>query len=511
MHYTIKLIGSIGQNSTYSEQDIIRLLSSKQKDLLHGDEFTGRPSTKIHIDEKHVLKIRSEIRLNLFSAERWATQALEKERHYAVHHPSKTWFIYQEDEQAEYAVIGNICPRLTPLHQLFNDESNTIEYRLDCLAQLFTYYFALAKKAQIRLDEGLSNFGINAADNKLYYLDDDIYNWDRFVSCAHVIGVYFRALTWIDNTVAAQFAQTVRKIIIQFFEDEQYLTVLAELLRDIFVPSETQRIALENFIHTLDSRKTQSDSPNFNNSRYIALLADVHGNLPALDAVLAFLKLKNIEYGLVLGDIVGYGPYPSECIQRLQETKLTVIKGNHDHGLATGHFIRGFSSTASWVLEWSQSRITPAQKEWLAELPPVLHGDKWLALHGAPIDPTFFNAYVYEMTYTDNLDGLQKKKIPICFHGHTHLPGVYTRKKSSISDTHTTEKNVDLSAFDYALICPGSIGQPRNRQQGAQFAIYDQKENKLNYHTVMYDVDSLTKIMASEGFPQTLINILQGH
>jgi predicted phosphodiesterase len=515
MSYTITVIGAIGESFCYQEADILRLLNSQQVQLLHGNTFTGRPATQVYIDNDCVLKIRSEIRLDAFLAKRWATQALEKERTYQVHHPYKTWFIAEAIQTSKTpALIGNLCPRLQALHELLvTPSSPSILKELHWFSQLFEDYFRLANSRQIRLDEGLSNFGLSNINGieKIYYLDDDIYSWDRFVSCAHGLGVYFRSLPWLTPQNVVQLGQIIRQLILKHFNDTQYLIVLAEQLKDICFPNERQREVVKHFIHQLDVQPSQNSQPstslNYHNCRYLAILADVHANLPALRTVLAYLQTHGIKEGIVLGDIVGYGPHPSQCVEEIQETGFLVIKGNHDHALATGHWQKGFSRTAAWALEWSESRITAEQKVWLAELPPLFQTEHWLAVHGAPIDPTFFNAYVYEMTYSDNLDILQRKKIYLCFHGHTHQPGVYGRK--GVIDSRIQAEIVALKLLDYALICPGSVGQPRNKQLGAQFAIYDQQEEKVYYHNLLYDAGLLIERMNAEGFPNSLINFFK--
>ncbi len=355
----------------------------------------------------------------------------------------------------------------------------------------------------------VSNFGIDA-QGQVFYLDDDIYNWDRFISCAHMIGVFFRHMPWLTPEQVKHLGQSIGHCIEKNFDDAQYVTVLAEQLRDIFMPSENQREMLAVFSNALTQKGFQhlEVGVEYKQERYIALLADIHGNLPALEAVLAFLAMKKIYAGIVLGDVVGYGPYPAECIERLKQTRLKVIKGNHDHGLASGHYVKGFSKTASWALEWSTSRVSQAQKDWLANLPPVLHGDGWLALHGAPLDPTFFNAYVYEMTYERNLDFMQQKQLPLCFHGHTHLQGVYARKPGH-ADQHYRAESLALSDFPHALICPGAVGQPRDYRVGAQFAIYDKEQHIVHFHILPYNVEKVAGIMEMEKFPNTLINLLR--
>jgi len=500
---TITLIGAVGGTLKYTEQEVLLLLNHERTDLSYGSLFMGRPGTLIYQNDHTIVKIHSEIRLESSSANRWARQVLEKEKLYQVHHPDKTWFVVETTDLLPR--IGNICPRLQPLHYLFSHIDNAI--RLNYLTCLFDYYFRLASQRNIRLDESLSNFGVDL-DLQLYYLDDDTYNWDRFISCAQILGVYFRSQNWLMAAQAAQLGQLLRELILKHFQDAQYLTVLAEQFKEVYLPTLTQQQFRQVFLSTLNEKPPSTKTTvHLSEHRYLAILADIHANFPALQAVLNFLKLENIRHGLVLGDIVGYGPHPNQCIEGIQDSGFLVIKGNHDHALATHNFNKGFSLTAAWVLQWSQDKVSVEQKRWLAELPPLLHTKQWLAVHGAPIDPTFFNAYVYEMTYQDNLNVLQRRNIFLCFHGHSHQPGGYGRR--ALRDEYVPPTEINLNHYRHTLVCPGSVGQPRNGQAGAQFAVYDQAEHKVYFHTLTYQLEGLLAEMEAEKFPNTLINILK--
>lgn len=509
MTATIHIIGTVNNESIFTIQHINHLLNQQRTELSHGETFTGRPGTQIYLDEQAVLKIHSEMKLAVKDAKKWAQHALEKERKYNVYHPHKMWFI-AEIENQDTALIGNICPRLQPLHHLFSQtDSDAIEQYLDLFEQVYDLYFRLAYEHKARLDEGLSNFGVDV-QGKVFYLDDDIYIWDKFMTCAHMLGVYFRSLTWLTKTedAAKKLGNIVRQQILTHFQDKHCLYVLTEQLRDVFMPATVQQNALQCFSKALHQDAPKRIRKPLRNTRYLALMSDVHANLPALEIVLEYLKKENIQQGIILGDIVGYGPYPSECIERLQETEFEIVKGNHDHGLATDNFSKGFSTVAKWALDWSRDKVSAEQKQWLADLPPILYGDNWLAVHGAPIDPTFFNAYVYAMTYEDNLNVLQKKHIPFCFHGHTHLPGIYARRK--VIDKHILKAEVDISQYDYSLICPGAIGQPRNNKVGAQFAIFDLETKKLTFKNLVYDLESIINYMQQQSFPTLLMQMLEG-
>ncbi len=503
MAYQISLIGAINSLEIAFSADTVRdLLQAPQTELAHGETFTGRPDTRIHVNQQHILKIRTEIR-NRQSAQRWAQQALDKERKLGVYHPHKTWFVATPDDAEKNCIIGNICPLLRPLHKILAAlDSTQAAQGLVYLEQLWDMYFAVAVQHELRLDEGLSNFGLDAQDT-LHYLDDDTYSWDRFNAGAHVLGVYLRSLAWLEADPCQQLGLNLHRSIMQYFKEKQYLNVLAGQLDNVFIPPKFEARFKALNLGLIGDRATQRSNTN---SRYLILMADIHANLPALEAVLAFMKREGIRDGLVLGDVVGYGPHPTQCIERLQEAGLTVIKGNHDQGLASGNFKQRFSLSAQWVLNWSSERVNAAHKQWLADLPPVLYHEHWMALHGAPVDPTFFNAYVYHMTFENNLENLAQRNIPLCFHGHTHIAGVYARRGM---DKHYADEQLDLTHFQCALVCPGSVGQPRNGVAGAQLAIYDQMEKKLTFKRLSYPNEALIETMQSEGFPEPLIQLLR--
>jgi predicted phosphodiesterase len=467
----ITLIGAVKGEISYKEQKIIKLLQTPKVKLNHGATFTGKPDTCLFCDDKNIIKINSKLNLDLKKSIRWATTHLEQEQKLQVHHPAKTWFVATIDEKI---VVGNITPRLTALHTYTN---------LNHLKAIFELYFRVAQNFKLRLDEGLSNFGVTKT-GAVYYIDDDIYRWDRFISCGQMLGVYIRSLSWLTPEFGSELGKIIHQLILKYFNDSQYLTVLAEQLRNVFL-SEPQRVIANSLINVLNPQQ-QLPSINIDQSRYIALLADIHANLPALETVLDFLESKNINQVLVLGDIVGYGKEPNACIEILKaQTNFLILKGNHDHALATGNFEQGFSRTAQAALQWSLDKVSSDNKKWLLELPPMIRHKNWLALHGAPVDPTFFNAYVYEMTYEDNLDELQNKEIPICFHGHTHIMGVYGRIGLNY-DKHYIDEKIELKQFTHALICPGSVGIPRVKPlDAAQFAIYDKELKQVQFISLL--------------------------
>jgi predicted phosphodiesterase len=119
------------------------------------------------------------------------------------------------------------------------------------------------------------------------------------------------------------------------------------------------------------------------------------------------------------------------------------------------------------------------------------------------MDPAFFYGYVYEMTYEDNLAYMQDNNIRLCFHGHSHMPGMFARNKSHL-DQYISETKVSLNAYKQMLICPGSIGQPRNGCPDSQFAIYDSEQQEVTFMTLPYNIEPTIQKMRDHDFPEIL-------
>jgi predicted phosphodiesterase len=502
----LEIIGSVDSHLHYNAEQILALLAEQNTELSYGAAFMGRPGTCLYAGANDIIKLRTELDLNAMRARGYLNHTLEQEQKFAIHHPHKTWFLMKEADGK--CKIGNICPRLTPLHILKDQTSQEITTKFVYLEKLYRCYFYMASHFSVRLDEGLSNFGIDG-NEQLYYLDDDLYSWDNFISFAHILGVLIRNNSWLDENYAAILGCQLQQLISEFFEDSHTCVMVARKLRDVFIPDKNRRQILEIIIEQLQENKVITKKVQPYRQDCIAILSDIHANLPALEAVLAYLAAHNISQGMVLGDTVGYGPHPGECIDRLKQTKLQVIKGNHDHAAATGDTKRGMSSLAKWCIDWTIPRLTDAQRHWLNDLPLELDSadgatKNWQAVHGAPIDPNYFYAYVYQMTYEQNLDIMAERDLALCFHGHSHIQGLYVRNKLGLDDFVKPLPSVLLDVFRHALICPGAVGQPRDGCVGAQFAIYNQRTQELEFMVIDYDMEKVIKDMQSYGFPETL-------
>jgi predicted phosphodiesterase len=501
----IEVVGQLGDILTSAEQITTIIDSATAITARHGDTFTGRPTTRLLVSPGHVIKQRTEYKIKEKDARRFITQAIERERKLGIYHPSKTWFLIF-DEAQEFPLIANITARLTPLNDLDSlTPAVTAERYTQLLGEMFQLYLESAARHDLSLDISLSNFALDA-QQKLYYIDDDVYTWDRFTTFSHYLGVLLRTQERIDVETARQLGQQLHHALLDNFGDKLWLNVVAEEARSLFLPEarkEVMRALLKALTEDARGRmKTQLPA-----STVVALLADIHANAPALEAVLTYLQQRNINDILVMGDIVGYGPHPQQCIDILCALPgARVLQGNHDHAVATQRYSLGFSPVSRWVIEWSRERLSTEAISWLDALPLYLQGDDWIAVHGAPNDKTFFNAYVYEMTYEDNLVNMASRNLHLCFHGHTHLQKVYYRKRSMDSSNNATHQN--MNDYERALVCPGSIGQPRSGRPGVEFALFDRQSGELEFMHLEYDLSITLRDMNSYNFPPNLIERL---
>jgi len=229
-----------------------------------------------------------------------------------------------------------------------------------------------------------------------------------------------------------------------------------------------------------------------------AILSDIHGNLEALQAVLADIQGQRVDEIVCLGDIVGYGPNPGECVDEASSFKLTVL-GNHDQGALFDP--EGFSSSAERAIFWTRQQLESGEPEqsrrrmnFLCELPRCHRDNGLLFVHGSARNP--LNEYVFpEDVY--NARKIEKifSLIPqYCFQGHTHVPGVFTDdgrffSPRDLGDQYTLSDKK-------AMINVGSVGQPRDGDYRSSYVILDGK--KLQFRRVDYPVEiTVRKIYAT--------------
>jgi diadenosine tetraphosphatase ApaH/serine/threonine PP2A family protein phosphatase len=237
----------------------------------------------------------------------------------------------------------------------------------------------------------------------------------------------------------------------------------------------------------------------------ILIISDIHANLTALEAVLE--DAGEFEAVWFLGDLVGYGPDPNECVERVRDLPgLVSLLGNHDAATLNQIEIVSFNPDARRAVLWTQSVISPENLEYLAEIPETAQiGDVTLA-HGSPRQPVW--EYLLDSyTVTENFDFFDT---PFCFVGHTHLPVVYHLDDQHLLAERTIpEPDMQLTLTPRLIINPGSVGQPRDRNPRAAYALFDSETNHWQFKRVPYDIKSVQKRMRRFDLPQRHINRLE--
>jgi diadenosine tetraphosphatase ApaH/serine/threonine PP2A family protein phosphatase len=232
-----------------------------------------------------------------------------------------------------------------------------------------------------------------------------------------------------------------------------------------------------------------------------AIISDVHSNIEALKAVLAELDSLGFDRLLCLGDIVGYGPNPNECCALLIKRDCLAIAGNHDEAAAHDSGIDYFSPLAREALEWNKAALTPENIAYLAELPRERHFEDFDIVHGSPV-----HHFEYILDAVDAQQAFARTQTPVIFVGHSHIAEVYFQDPSGT--THQQRLlhggRIDIAPEFRYIINPGSVGQPRDRNPQAAFALYDTEERVVDVRRVTYDVHAVQGRIDSARLPSQL-------
>jgi predicted phosphodiesterase len=243
----------------------------------------------------------------------------------------------------------------------------------------------------------------------------------------------------------------------------------------------------------------------------IGLISDIHGNLGALERALQLLR--DVRQIICLGDVVGYGPQPAECIRLLRSEKVSVIQGNHDHAVGTGEIPAAWRDVARATAEWSRNILPPDDLAWLAKLPTVLRIEGLQLIHEP--DQTGLNLPVNPITADSMLGAADAKRLAF---GHTHIPMLATKSYLGHFKTRPVWSFVrpvggGLAATFHPdqpmLINPGSVGQPRDRSPDGSYCTLDFDSNVIHFFSVAFDRQSLQKQILSRGYQQTLASEIQ--
>jgi predicted phosphodiesterase len=243
----------------------------------------------------------------------------------------------------------------------------------------------------------------------------------------------------------------------------------------------------------------------------ILVLSDLHANATALAATLGAAK-DRWDHIVCLGDVVGYGPDPNEVTSTIRELGARTIRGNHDKAATDLMATDDFNPVAKAAVDWTRSRLSPENFKWLAELPQgPLEVDGLVLVHGA-----FQDEDEYVFTPAQALEGLLDSTTAVTFFGHTHHQGgfSYENFKSNLEvlgvHPRSTESFAPLRIEDQRryLLNPGSVGQPRDADPRAAFAIADLEHHVVEFWRVPYDISEVQARMRAVRLPEPLVQRL---
>jgi predicted phosphodiesterase len=241
----------------------------------------------------------------------------------------------------------------------------------------------------------------------------------------------------------------------------------------------------------------------------ILVLSDLHSNATALDAVLAAAK-DHWDLSVCLGDVVGYGPDPNEVTARLLDMGTQTIRGNHDKAVTGLMITDDFNPIAKAAVDWTRAQLKPEYMAWLSALPQgPLATDGVVLVHGALQDE---DEYVF--TPAQALDGLLDSTAEVTFFGHTHHQGGFSYQDSQLEVLQIRPRSSESFAALRVeqprryLLNPGSIGQPRDGDPRAAFAIADLEHQTVEFWRVHYDIAAVQERMRLAKLPEPLIQRL---
>ncbi|NQW99900.1 metallophosphoesterase family protein [bacterium] len=230
----------------------------------------------------------------------------------------------------------------------------------------------------------------------------------------------------------------------------------------------------------------------------IALFGDIHANLEALEAVLEDAGKQGATDFVCMGDVVGYNADPAACLEIVREMNCPTVKGNHDEDASGSHSLETMNPVAATALEWTRAQLSTEQRLWLARLRMVRQVSDFTVVHSTLDQPANWN---YVTNRFDAMSNFSYQFTQLCFHGHTHVPRVYVKTDKVLE---VPAESVAIEAGAKYFINVGSVGQPRDGDCRACYAIYDLEHQLIVFRRVEYDIDKAQGKILAAGLPPML-------
>lgn len=238
----------------------------------------------------------------------------------------------------------------------------------------------------------------------------------------------------------------------------------------------------------------------------ILVISDIHANFTAFEAVLAHCD-GEWDFVWCLGDVVGYGPDPNECVDRLKELPQLCLAGNHDWAALNRLDVRTFNPDARRAVEWTQATLTDENTRWLEALPVTFVIGEYTLVHASPREP------IWEYILEPSVAALNFPhfETPYCFVGHTHQPVIYTVSDESGDAASALPHYNEPRTLNgqRQIINPGSIGQPRDQNPDAAYGILDMTTSVFEHRRIPYNVKAVQRRMLDFNMPERLITRLE--
>jgi diadenosine tetraphosphatase ApaH/serine/threonine PP2A family protein phosphatase len=260
---------------------------------------------------------------------------------------------------------------------------------------------------------------------------------------------------------------------------------------------------------SLNSGTSLADKFGAEESVLLAVFADIHANRQAFSACLDFVRANGAEQIILLGDYVGYGADPEwtvETVMGLVDSGAVAVRGNHDNAVGTPS--ESMNAEAQAAIEWTRGRLSAAQRLFLAELPLVLQEEDRLYVHSEASNPPKWR---YVQNTPDAAHSIIATEAHATFCGHIHRPTLYSMSVTAkmTSFVPTADVPVQLSGGRQWLAVLGSVGQPRDGDPAASFAMFDTRSGQITYCRVPYDVEAAATRIRENGLPHWLADRLR--
>ncbi len=232
-----------------------------------------------------------------------------------------------------------------------------------------------------------------------------------------------------------------------------------------------------------------------------ALLGDIHGNTEALRVVLKSIKEQKVDKIICLGDVVGYGAEPVVCLEMIRELKCDCIAGNHDWAAVGKLSIDCFNAYAKAAAMWTRDQLNDEQKKWLADLPLHVVYEHCAVAHGTFHQPEAFNYIQTVFDAQQSFEALRKLGARLGFLGHSHVPvGFFDTDPI----TYTLDPEIPIDDDLAIIVNAGSVGQPRDENNKASYALFDSDTKMVNITRLEYDIDAAANKIRAVGLPEIL-------